>query len=114
MDRRSENFKRRRSRAGGVSSLFDPDALYALVRRALRDAAWDEAVAPADRLLQWLAEEGPPPRITGTRTVDRIIAESTCRAVAAWEPARRSAHRRGGELPPAPSPAKVGRRRLRR
>lgn len=85
MDGRRGNVKPRRLPERARTHAVDPDALFLILRRALRSAAWNEAVGPAEQLLQWLAEQGSPPRITGTRIVDRIIAESTCRAVAAWE-----------------------------
>ncbi len=64
---------------------MDPNVAFALLKDQIEQALWQEAAETAENLLDWLAKKGFPPRITGSKVVDRIIAESTCRAVAAWE-----------------------------
>ncbi len=113
MDGRRGNVKLRRLSEQARTHSVDPDALFLILRRALRSAAWDEAVGPAEQLLQWLAEQGSPPRITGTRIVDRIIAESTCRAVAAWEAPLASRSERDDRAATSSPKASLGRLRPR-
>lgn len=64
---------------------MDPNAAFALLKDQIEAAEWHEAAETAENLLDWLSKKGFPPRITGSKVVDRIICESTCRAVAAWE-----------------------------
>jgi hypothetical protein len=64
---------------------MDPDKAFVLLTDQIEKDEWQEAAETAENLLVWLQKEGFPPRITGRTTVDRIIAESTCRAVAAWQ-----------------------------
>jgi hypothetical protein len=63
---------------------LDPQAAWLLLKDQIDNADWHEAAETAENLLEWLSKKGFPPRVTGSRTVDRIIAESTCRAVASW------------------------------
>lgn len=64
---------------------MDPTAAFVLLQDQIENAEWHEAAETAENLLEWLQRKGFPPRITGRTTVDRIIAESTCRAVACWQ-----------------------------
>lgn len=64
---------------------MDPNAAWRLLKDQIDNADWHEAAETAENLLEWLLKKGFPPKITGSKIVDRIIAESTCRAVASWE-----------------------------
>lgn len=64
---------------------MDPNAAFALLTDQIENAQWHEAAETAENLLEWLSKGGGPPKITGSKIVDRIIAESTCSAVASWE-----------------------------
>lgn len=64
---------------------MDPDAAFSLLKDQIENAEWHETAETAENLLEWLAKGGFPPKVTNSRAVDRVIAESTCRAVAAWE-----------------------------
>jgi hypothetical protein len=62
----------------------DPDVVFALLKSQIEAAEWQEAAETAENLLEWILKKGFPPRITNSKVVDRIICESTCRAVASW------------------------------
>ncbi len=64
---------------------MDPDAAFSLLKDQIENAQWHEAAETAENLLDWLSKGGFAPKIFGSKIVDRIIAESTCRAVASWE-----------------------------
>ena len=64
---------------------MDPNAAFALLKDQIETAQWQEAAETAENLLEWVAKGGVPPKVTGSKVVDRIIAESTASAVAAWE-----------------------------
>lgn len=64
---------------------MNPNAAFALLQDRIENAGWHQAAETAGNLLEWLSNKGFPPTFTGQLIVDRIIAESTCRAVSAWE-----------------------------
>ncbi|MBA4020273.1 MAG: hypothetical protein C0483_24190 [Pirellula sp.] len=64
---------------------MDSNAAWLLLKDEIEKAEWQEAAETAENLLEWLSKKGFPPKVTGSKVVDRIICESTARAVAAWE-----------------------------
>lgn len=64
---------------------MDPDTAWVQISQAIADAEWDTAAELADGLLHWLTRDGFPPRITGIKAFDKLVARATCEAIAAWE-----------------------------
>ena len=64
---------------------MEPQQMWDELADAVSDERWPEAALIAERLLKWVAKGGCPPDITGHFTFDRLIARSTCHAVAAWD-----------------------------
>jgi hypothetical protein len=46
---------------------------------------WVAAAEIADGLIQWLAKDGKPPKITGQPAFDKLVAKNACEAIAQWE-----------------------------
>lgn len=64
---------------------MDPHVAWLLLKEQIESEQWHEAAETAENLLDWLSKGGFPAKITHSQTFDRIICESTCRAVCAWE-----------------------------
>lgn len=63
---------------------MDPGATFALLKDQIEKAECQEAAETAEICSNgWRRADSS--RRTGSKVVDRIICESTCRAVAAWE-----------------------------
>jgi hypothetical protein len=51
---------------------------------AIKSDDWHTAADLAEGLIEWLAKDGFPPIITGTRAFDMIAARAACEAISAW------------------------------
>jgi len=63
---------------------MDPDATWQMLIEAYCND-WERAAEIAGDLLYWLDRGGFPPTITGNKEFDKLIARTTCDAVAAWD-----------------------------
>ncbi len=64
--------------------LMDPDAAFSLLKDQIENAQWHEAAETAENFWNG-CPKGDSHQRSLKQIVDRIIAESTCRAVASWE-----------------------------
>ena len=64
---------------------MDPNATWHDLALSVQLADWDTASEQAQNLLDWLDKGGFPPKITDQELFDKIVARSTCQAIAAWE-----------------------------
>jgi hypothetical protein len=64
---------------------MDPNQAWHELADAVTEERWEEAAEIAENLLCWLDRGGFPPKITGLKEFDQIVAKSTCDSVMTWD-----------------------------
>ncbi len=67
---------------------MDPDKAWADLAECFtstEEADWDRIGELADNLLHWLKRDGFPPKITGNRAFDKLVAMRALEAICDWQ-----------------------------
>lgn len=64
---------------------MDPNQTWRDLADAVQEDDWERAGELATALLEWLDKDGYPPTISRHQAFDRIVAQTACKSIIAWE-----------------------------